>query len=384
MKIALLNVLSPNDRFIYGSLTQLATELDIDFEYVREQDDSDESALEAWGKLRKLIDESDAFFLTDSRVLQVPQYVEAIHKRIAGGARLLIRLNENDIEAHNAFLARYELISTRVRIRSRFTPTIDFTRSADSFRDFRLFSGIEKVTAQQPNAIWYGGESLPILVGADEGLVSDGRTDLEVDWNTRELASMAGWQSDNGGGVLAVSGNYLGDHYAGTTGVEWPGIESNPTLAKNVLRYLAESLPADSPYGLVARIEVNLGDWVLNRLRESNPNWWLELVPPKIQEKCQRRESSEGKGIPAHGYLDLIDLKVLIEKNWNLFEFDFKRSGDNAGKSKLLSWLNRLNELRKYIAHSLKQHVSQFQFSTEDLDFLKSCDQRLKTLRLKQ
>lgn len=380
MKIAYLNPLSPEDSFNYNKLTELARAQSIEIEVVRQESHSEQSLREAWKRVRELIDTSDAFFLANTPVIRVNEFVEAIHKRIAGGTRLLIRLDENDIDAQNSFLARYDLSSTRVRVRSRFTPTIEFSRSADCFRDFRLFANVDKVTAQQPNAIWYGGESLPILVGADEGLTSDGRTDFPADWNLREIASFAGWQQENGGSVMAIAGNYFSDPYLGATGVEWPGIDANEQLANNILRYLSEGTPVDSPYGLISRIEVNFGDYVLSKLESNSSDWWKELVPEKIREKCKLRSASEAKGAPVIAYLDLIDLKILVEKNWKYFEEDFLVDGGVQSKKKAVSWLNRLNELRKYVAHSLKQHFANFEFSSGDFEFLNWCDCHSKEL----
>ncbi len=373
MKVLSLDILTKNDCFAYSQLAEIAADSGGQIQYVQEQGTGVDYAQSAWEQLEQLLDDADSMILSYSDVLRVPAFLKKIHQKIKDGARLLIILKEDIIDSQNAFLARYDLTFTKYRIRSIDSPTIKFTRSAESFRDFRLFSGVDKVVAQQPNAIWYSENSLPILVGADEGIVLDGNQDLPSDWNTRELASIAGWHSENGGGVLAVAGNYLSDPNVGATGVKWPGIEANRQFAKNIIQYLVEGTPADSPYGIVSQIETTLGDFVLKSLRNDASDWWTSRVPEQIRQKCEQRLTSEAKGYLPFAYLDLIDLKVLIEKNWTLFEPILISVGIDESKNKAMSWVNRVNDLRKYVAHALKQHISNFQFSVEDISFLKEC-----------
>lgn len=111
----------------------------------------------------------------------------------------------------------------------------------------------------------------------------------------------------------------------------------------------------------------------MKSLRNDASDWWTSRVPEQIRLKCEQRLTSEAKGYLPFAYLDLIDLKVLIEKNWTLFEPILISVGIDESKNKAMSWVNRFNDLRKYVAHALKQHISNFQFSAEDISFLKEC-----------
>jgi hypothetical protein len=175
-------------------------------------------------------------------------------------------------------------------------------RSAEQFRDVRLFAGVESVEAQQPNAIWYGGDSLPVLVASDEYLALNGETDLPSDWNARELASIAAWHGPDGGGVLAMSGGYVHDPYIGGTGIEWPGIEANEAFARNVLTYLLEGRPAVTPEDRCQRIEINLADSVFGVLKASRDDWWTEMVALTIRQKCAQRQEEEKNRLPKEAF----------------------------------------------------------------------------------
>ena len=223
MRVSYLRVLQPSESFKLTGLSKVAETFGHKLTIVR-SDPSSEARIAAWQSLHEDLQESDAFVVSDDTLLYDKTMAQTLHARIDSGARVLMLLEENCLELQNSFLAPYDLAGTRIRVRSRTSPLVKFDRAGGSLRDFRLFAGVETVSAQQPNAIWYGGESLPVLVRAEDVVVSDGLTDLPANWNARELASMAAWHSANGGGVLAISGNYFADPYVGATGIEWPGI----------------------------------------------------------------------------------------------------------------------------------------------------------------
>jgi hypothetical protein len=329
---------------------------------------------------RKLLDESDAFFMPDDTICYSEDYVKCLHGRIQSGARVLVRLDENHLERQNAFLAKYDLTGTKVRIRSPLTPTIVLKRSADCFRDVRLFAGVDEVRIQHPNAIWYGGESLPVLIADDEYLAIDGEKDLPLDWNARELACIAAWHGSAHGGVLAMSGGYFHDPYDGPTGVRWPGIEANERLAQNVIRYLTEGRPSETPEDRCQRIEINLADFVFGILKKAHTDWWTEFVPLPVRQKCAQRQEEENNRLPKEAYFDLIDLKTVMHKNWSLFEQHFRNAKCEGGKDKSLAWMDKLNELRRLVGHPLKKHVAGYSFSDEERQLLRDGDELAKRL----
>ena len=64
--------------------------------------------------------------------------------------------------------------------------------------------------------------------------------------------------------------------------------------------------------------------------------------------------------------MDFIDKKKLVEKNYEAFKtyFDIPLAGEK-GYAKNLKWMDKLNELRRIVAHPHKRA-----FKSEDLEFL--------------
>ncbi len=383
MIIGYLSILSTRDRFPYGRLSELAGDAGNELRFVRETDDTPQAMHLAWAHLRGILNDADAFFMPNDYPLLLEEYARLLHDRIRSGARVLVRLNVNSLDHQNAFLASYDLTGTTVRIRSQSTPLIRLERTPDHYRDSRLFAGVDEVQIQHPNAVWYGGDSLPVLVADDRYLTVDGDSDLPSNWNARELACVAAWQGTGGGGVLAMSGGYFEDPYGGVTGIEWPGIEVNRQFATNVLQYLAEGRSSDTPEDHCKKVEINLTDFVFGTLLASASHWWNTLVPESIQQKCAHRHRQEEGRFPVEAYCDLIDLKTIIEKNWPLFEFHVRAVVGAEGKHKCLKWLSKLNELRRLVGHPLKRHVAGYTFSAEDQILLREANDFARRLRIR-
>jgi hypothetical protein len=329
---------------------------------------------------RRLLDDADAFFMPDDTLLYNEDYTNRLRDHIKAGARLLVRLDENCLDRQNAFLAKYDLTGTNVRIRSVSMPRVILKRSADCFRDVRLFAGVDEVQIQGPNAIWYGGESLPVLVADDQYVAIDGEKDLPLDWNARELPCIGAWHGLEHGGVLAMSGGYFHDPYDGPTGVRWPGIEANERLAQNVIRYLTEGRPSLTPEDRCQRIEINVADFVFGILKKAQADWWTEFVPLPVRQKCAQRQEEENNRLPKEAYFDLIDLKTVMHKNWSLFEQHFRNAKSEGGKDKSLGWMDKLNELRRLVGHPLKKHVAGYSFTDQEQQLLRDADEVARRL----
>ena len=100
-----------------------------------------------------------------------------------------------------------------------------------------LFSDVTEVLIQQPDTIWYGGDTIHLLTATEEQIsVTSG--DLLGNWNGRQPSCMVGRNVPNRELVIAISGNIFGDPYIGAMGQEFPGITKNEILANNLLRYL--------------------------------------------------------------------------------------------------------------------------------------------------
>jgi DNA sulfur modification protein DndB len=82
----------------------------------------------------------------------------------------------------------------------------------------------------------------------------------------------------------------------------------------------------------------------------------------------RQQEDAPEKQLELDAYLDFIDKKKIIEKseNWTAFKpyFDIPLPGEK-GYAKNLKWMDRLNELRRVVAHPHKRA-----FKSDDLAFL--------------
>lgn len=88
------------------------------------------------------------------------------------------------------------------------------------------------------------------------------------------------------------------------------------------------------------------------------PNGFAKAVPQKdIKVKCfeRQQDAKADEQLPIESYLDLVDLKKIVEhsQNWKLFEstLSIPVASDRKGLAKYVSWFDRLNDIRKIMAH---------------------------------
>jgi len=99
--------------------------------------------------------------------------------------------------------------------------------------------------------------------------------------------------------------------------------------------------------------------------------WDLGIENPEIKQNAYRKQQSApaAKRAPKEAYLDLIDFEKIIKQqsNWEHFEplFSIPMSGEK-GKKYYLTWLERLNEVRRISAHKTPYRS----YSEEDLEFI--------------
>ena len=71
--------------------------------------------------------------------------------------------------------------------------------------------------------------------------------------------------------------------------------------------------------------------------------------------------------MPPFNYTYLIDLKVILDKNWNIFELNFQRISKRVrSKKEFLDKIDKLSKIRNKYAHPTRTPQS----SEEDLNFL--------------
>ena len=111
-----------------------------------------------------------------------------------------------------------------------------------------------------------------------------------------------------------------------------------------------------------------------NELRSGEKAYWdVGIESPEIKQEAYRKQQSVApdKRAPKEAYVDLIDFeKILKQKNnWDHFEqiFNIALPDEKRGSKKHhLSWLTKLNEIRRISAHKSPYR----QYSDEDLDFV--------------
>lgn len=127
----------------------------------------------------------------------------------------------------------------------------------------------------------------------------------------------------------------------------------------------------------IDNIQLSMLNLILTKLKEKyKDNWWYDGIPSDIRTKCVgRREEERGK-LDAYQYLDLIDYKkiVLVSSHWNsIFQEYFTLFGESGDKGKKVSWIVKLNEMRKTVSHPERGLLNK-----EETDFIEDLHNRAK------
>jgi hypothetical protein len=112
---------------------------------------------------------------------------------------------------------------------------------------------------------------------------------------------------------------------------------------------------------MIGKIEVRVFLYLRKVLQTSYAErWWTDGVPEKVRSECVQRREEEGafELNPPEAYLNLIHLREIALKNWELVKANFEAVDGAQGKDKGTAWVRDLNETRKIWAHPLKRlHV---------------------------
>jgi len=101
--------------------------------------------------------------------------------------------------------------------------------------------------------------------------------------------------------------------------------------------------------------------------------WWHKGVPENIRVPTTKRANEDGEYRYPEKYVELIDWKDIISHNFNLFGDTFTIDAKpNDTKKKRLSWLVKVNDIRKIVAHASRGGVSD-----SDLEYLISINDKL-------
>lgn len=134
-------------------------------------------------------------------------------------------------------------------------------------------------------------------------------------------------------------------------------------------------------------IESKVTDLIVDHFKALHgEKYWQYLGTADMRVKSYQRQQEypPEKQLDLEAYLDFIDKKKIVEKseNWPHFKdmLDIPLQGEKPS-SKNIKWLERLNELRRVVAHSHKRS-----FRPEDLEFLewirREFDRRLLVIKV--
>ena len=109
-------------------------------------------------------------------------------------------------------------------------------------------------------------------------------------------------------------------------------------------------------YQYLIDIEKMIHQHVINELKnkygDGLENWWFKGVKEKIRGNAIEMANKEGKYSQYEKYLYLIDLKEIIEDNWEMFSEIYTLGGkQNDSRAKKLTWYNDLNKIRNLVDH---------------------------------
>jgi hypothetical protein len=100
--------------------------------------------------------------------------------------------------------------------------------------------------------------------------------------------------------------------------------------------------------------------------------WEIGIESRKIKESAYKKQLEDSDGRRQHkaAYLEFVDLKDIIKQpnNWDRFAqiFNLPLPGEKKGNKFYLSWMEKLNELRRIAAHKNQMRT----YTDDDLEFL--------------
>lgn len=148
---------------------------------------------------------------------------------------------------------------------------------------------------------------------------------------------------------------------------------------ETLVRALKQNNPGagrlEDPLRAVLEIERLLARHVFRRLDEAfgpgESGGWAQGVPLKVRVDAATLRENDPKRLDLRAYLHLIDLKVVVLKNWKLFADAFAAEPERS-KDDNLSWMTRLNTLRNSLAHAVREEFGD-RISEDELAFVRDC-----------
>lgn len=144
-----------------------------------------------------------------------------------------------------------------------------------------------------------------------------------------------------------------------------------------VLRYGATSGVLGEMYEDLRAIEVGLHRAVRTALEleygRGEMGWWRRAVPEHIRSSCQtKREQDSDPVADAYNYTDLMELRDVLTKNWDVVSRRLP-SDVAADRKQLASDLARLNGIRRNVMHPVRTAIP----TEEEFQFVRALRRRL-------
>jgi DNA sulfur modification protein DndB len=150
----------------------------------------------------------------------------------------------------------------------------------------------------------------------------------------------------------------------------------------SLLQFLAEQDTETQEKGdtLVKQLVIRVQTHVIERLKQAYgpKDYWDKGIPTKeIKVAAYAKKVDEkDKDLPIETYLDVIDLKKIVEgpANWEFFKdsMSVQMPDERKGQQKYLKWIERLNEVRRIAAHPMNRT-----YKDEDIEFLDFINEQL-------
>jgi hypothetical protein len=146
---------------------------------------------------------------------------------------------------------------------------------------------------------------------------------------------------------------------------------------ETVLRYGTTSGALGEMYEDLRAIEVGLHRSVRSSLEaeygRGELGWWRKGVPDAIRASCQtKREQDDDPVLEPYNYTDLMELRDIIVKNWEVVRRKLPEDV-GADRKQLGTDLARLNGLRRNVMHPVRNVIP----TEEDFRFVHGLRRRL-------
>lgn len=153
----------------------------------------------------------------------------------------------------------------------------------------------------------------------------------------------------------------------------------DPDEAETVNRYSNARVALGDMYDDIRLVEVGLHKFVRSVLEKahghSESGWWRQGVPENVRIECQKRREQDLDASEPYCYTDLLDLKAIIDKQWETIKKEMPPT-IASNKKAFLTDLMRLNEIRRVVMHPVRDKIP----TEDDFEFLRDLKKRLEPI----